>query len=266
MSENLCTVPRCGNPRPEHQYVCVTCVQMLKRDLNEVPSMLAELEVTITRQDVMSKGGTMAKSADTALPFKWGASDALWVLGNVITTWARMLVEHSGFRSPADSSQVGAAKFLLTYVQSLAMHPEAGQAVDEIESAVKNAMRSVDHPVDPRAFLGKCGDVDGAKGCRGRVYALPKEEFGTCERCGEHHHAQTRRSLMLRKMANHKLTASEIATMLAGVGVEISVKQIQDAGRNGCIIATGSDAHGKRSYRVADVLRAFQVPDFLNAA
>lgn len=265
MTAALCTVPRCANPRPEHQFVCVVCVQLLKKDLGEVPAMLVELEVTLTRQDVMSKSGTIGKSADTALPFKWGASDALWVLGNVITTWARMLVEHSGFRPPRSSSQVDAARFLLTYVQSLAMHPAAGEAVDEIESAVRNAMRSIDHPVDSRTYLGKCGDVAGVQGCQGRVYALPRQEHGLCETCGESHHARTRRALMLRAMANQELTAADMSTMLAGLGIEISVQQIQNVGRVGRIRSAGVDAHGKRSYRVGDVLKEFLGHDFLAA-
>lgn len=269
MSENLCTVPRCGNPRPEHQFVCVTCVQLLKQDLGEVPSMLAELDVTITRQDVISRPGTIGKSADTALPFKWGASDALWVLGNVVTTWARMLVEHSGFRPPSDSSQVGAAKFLLTYVQSLAMHPAAGEAVDELESAVKNAQRAVDHPVDSRAYLGKCGHIAGESGCKGRVYALPKQDEGSCERCGTEHGVRERRAMMMRSMANRELTTQEISTLLAGLGIELSVekiqKRIQDVGRVGRIKARGKDVHGRRFYRVGDVLVEFLGPDFLAA-
>jgi hypothetical protein len=269
MSEQLCTVPRCFNPRPGHQFVCMTCINLLKDDLALVPSMLAELDVTITRQDVMTRSGGGGRSSETALPFKWGASDALWVLGNVVTTWARLLVEHSGFRPPADSSQAGAAKFLRTYVQSLAMHPDVGEAVDEIESAVKNAQRAVDHPVDSRAYLGKCGDIAGERGCKGRVYALPREGSGTCDKCGELFDVRTRRALMLRSMANRELTSQDISTLLAGLGIELSVeriqKKIQDVGRVGRIKSRGKDVHGRRFYRVGDVLQELLGYDFLAA-
>lgn len=261
----VCTVPSCPNPRPEHTSLCVNCTTLLSQDLDAALWLLQDLDTTIARQDAVIPPNSRGRSAETALPFKWHASEALWVLQNVTTTWARLVLEHTGFRPPADTSAFGAAGFLRAHVRSFATHPDAGEAVGELETAVRDALRAVDHPVDHRMYLGKCGDVAGHHGCQGRVYALPQQEEGTCDRCHATHPTRERRALMLRAMAGQKLTAQEMSTMLAAVGVEITVAQIQNVGRLRRITPTSSDKHGKRSYRVGDVLREFLGPDFLAA-
>ncbi|TKG58878.1 hypothetical protein [Prauserella endophytica] len=262
---DTCSAPDCGNLRPQHQFVCVNCVHLLKQDLDAATWLLTDLDTTISRQDAIVPPGARGRSAETALPFKWAASEALWVLGNVVTTWARLIVESSGYRPADDHTALGAVRFLRAHADVLCLRDDAGDAIAELEAAVKDALRAVDHPTDVRIYLGKCGDITGQRGCPGRVYALPAKEHGQCERCGEQHLTRERRALMLRAMANQHLTAQEISTMLAAVGVQVSVDQIQNGGRKRRFTAVGKDPHGKRSYRVGDVLREFLGPDWLAA-
>lgn len=262
----LCTVPTCHNPRPSHSFVCVNCPSLLRQDLDSAEWLLTDLDVTISRQDAVNPpNSTRSPSAETALPFKWVASEALWVLSNVVTTWARLLVESSGYRPPDDPTPMGAVRYLRTHLGAFTMREDAGEGMAEIEAAVKDALKAVDHPTDVRVFLGRCGHIAGQDGCLGRVYALPAKEHGQCDRCGANHLTRERRALMLRAMANQQLTAQEISTMLAAVGVELSVEQIRNVGRNRRIKAVAKDAHGKRTYRVGDVLKEFLGPDFLAA-
>lgn len=262
---HICTVSDCPNPRPDHTGICINCATLLRGDIAATVWLLDDMDTTITRQDAVTPPGSRGPSAETALPFKWGASEARWVLANVVTTWARQLLHHTGYRPPTDTTAPAAARYLHRHARALATHPEAGEAVGEIGAAVADALRAVDHPTDRRMYLGKCGDIAGRHGCHGRVYALPRHDTGTCDRCATEHHTSERRAHMLRAMANQHLTAHEISTMLAGLGLQITVEQIQNVGRRRIITPVSRDKHGKRSYRVGDVLKQFLGPDFLAA-
>lgn len=261
----ICAAPGCDYPRPDFQFVCTNCERVLSKDLTEAPALLIDLDVSMAKLDkIGATPGPGGKGAEQPLPFKPAASEAKWVLANVITTWSRDLADHEGI-VVAWTDNVAAARWLLVNRRSLAMHPAAGEAVDEIAAAVANAMRAVDYPVDNRVYLGMCGDVAGLTGCRGKVYAGRQANIGSCDFCRKEHDARHRRTLMLRAMANKKITAAEIATVLARLGVEITVKDIQDHAKAGRLVAQGQDAHRRRAYFVGDVLRLFLGPGSLSA-
>jgi hypothetical protein len=264
VTQNLCTVEHCGRPRPEYAFICASCAGQLRQDLGDIPALLDDLDITLSRQDVLL-GKSPSRSSVVPMPFKPATSETRWVLVNTVTTWVRLLHEETAAKSALPTDVRGCARWLLGYVRSVAMHPDAGEAADEIRSAVSDAYRAIDYVVDSRAYLGYCGDVAGRRGCRGKVYARPSAAVGTCDTCSEEYDVRSRRALMLRAMSNQKITAADIATMLQGLGIEISVQEIQNVGRTGRIKAVSKDAHGKRSYLVGDVLRVFLGAESLSA-
>lgn len=94
--------------------LCGRCTRQLEEALGELPALLAELEVTITRQDRgtgtplyamshrrLSLPGVHYDEGDSALPatawpFSWDAANLAWTVRNTLLTWARHLAETRG--------------------------------------------------------------------------------------------------------------------------------------------------------------------------
>jgi len=96
----------CANPncdRPTNQTICPGCQGQLRNALQQLPGLLAELEVTTTRQAVTTRGGggVVTKASEEPIPFDVDASEMDWVVRNTVTTWARDIVEEHYGRLPA---------------------------------------------------------------------------------------------------------------------------------------------------------------------
>ncbi|MGH3447093.1 MAG: hypothetical protein ACRDP4_05675, partial [Nocardioidaceae bacterium] len=73
-------------------FVCGACAGQLERDLGDVPALVEDLDVALSRQAMFGDraGG---KSAEKPLPIDPRASEVGWVLRNTLSTWIRVLVE-----------------------------------------------------------------------------------------------------------------------------------------------------------------------------
>lgn len=196
-SDPLCVVAGCARPRPREQFVCRGCVHRLEQALGDVPALWRELTVTMTRQDAVGSDGGR-RSADSGLPFKPNASEARWILANTVGSWARLIAEHAGI------SQLPArpARWLLINVQSIAMHPAADEAYDEITSAVKHAYRAIDRVPD-LLLAGACDD----QLCRKPLYARPDAMEVACE-CGVTYSTAERHDAMVAAAGQHLVPAT----------------------------------------------------------
>ncbi|GGM77105.1 hypothetical protein GCM10012275_54690 [Longimycelium tulufanense] len=270
-----CVVPHCGRPAPG-AHLCPGCRDRLVADLRDIakhhpdgqPSLIAELDTTLARlaKTTAGRSGVRSRNADTPLPYHPGAAEARYVLTNTITTWARDVAETNPHLTFTADSVEAAAAWLAQFPNLLAIHPAAAELHDEITSAAHLARRVIDHAVDTRIYLGRCGDIAGRHGCPGVVYARRRADTGTCDTCGDEHDVHTRRAAMLRALANRTITAADISTSLARLGIEISVDDIQRRAKAGVLKPATVDVHRRRSYRVGDVLRVFLGPDALTAA
>ena len=167
---------QCGRP-VDDAYLCGTCTQQLRATLDSVPSLVDELDTTITRQAVLGeKGGPRA--AEKPLPFNVQASEAAWVLRNTLGGWARVIAEEatvgaetrletingpSGYpRRGAEIPTPQIASWLTAHLEQIRHHQAAGEAHDEIRTAVQSAQRAIDHPQIRHTFhVGPCPDCDG---------------------------------------------------------------------------------------------------------
>jgi hypothetical protein len=177
------------------------CLERLEQDLASVPALWRELGVTLTRQDAVGSDGGR-RSAEVALPFKSQASEARWLLGNTIGTWARVLAESHALQAPATP-----ARWLLLNVHSLAMHEAAAEAVDEIGYAVRNAYRVIDRPPE-RLLAGVCSGTGVISGCEAQLYARPGDTHAVCEACGTVHEVVERREAMVAAASELLVTAT----------------------------------------------------------
>lgn len=190
-----CATPGCGDTVPESAVVCSGCVRRCKDALDQIPALWGELRATYARLDAVGPSGARGGSS-TPLPWKPHGREALEVLRDVTTEWARTLVQ-SGGPWPETGRDANPARYLAAHVHALTRHPHAGQAVDEITDAVRFAWRTVDRPPDT-LLVGICeaATADGPA-CRKRLYASPGDVVAECPGCGTRHYIEHRRRVML---------------------------------------------------------------------
>jgi len=209
-----CPVPRCGQPRPKHAFICNDCRRVLKQDLASVPALVEDLLVTISRQDVLGATGGR-RAAETAVPWKAHASEVLYDLTTTVTLWTKLMLEHYQLSSEVifrayDGLEVphritiSAARWLWSNVNSLAMNEAAGDAVDEIAVAVGRAYSAIDRPAEKLA-AGQCL-VDG---CEAYMYAEPTAKTVDCPKCGSTHDMAELRAWMSEAASERRVTATE---------------------------------------------------------
>jgi hypothetical protein len=241
-----CMTPSCGYPHPEGQFVCKICVQQVSRDLGDVPALVDDLNTTMSRQDRLGASGGR-RGAETALPWKPPASEALWVLSNTVLTWTRELQDPDSL--PFPDAPIAAARWLLANVRHAAGHKDAGEFVDEIASAVRKAYDVIDRPPD-LLLAGRC-DVDG---CPEYLYATPDARTATCRACETTHEVAERRAWMMEYASDLNLPALlALAWIKLLMGKQIPRGTWDSWVSRGRISAAERDHVGSALYRFGDV-------------
>lgn len=132
----------------EIYFVCKADRMMLHKILGEIPGLVDELSITVTRQDRTGKGGMKISSGsdEQPIPFNVGASEAGDYLRNELNTWARLVCEERFISYDGSDSVVGVSVWLRKNLASLAMTQGAEDALPGIESAMKRCRRAMDIP------------------------------------------------------------------------------------------------------------------------
>ncbi|MGH3993081.1 MAG: hypothetical protein ACRDSN_11545, partial [Pseudonocardiaceae bacterium] len=87
--------PECGNcarPVADGAAICITCADTLAEALRGVPELVDDLLVTLSKQDQLGSGAGKGRN-EQPLPVRLDIPDAIWSLGNTLTTWARDLAD-----------------------------------------------------------------------------------------------------------------------------------------------------------------------------
>jgi hypothetical protein len=148
--------------------LCTQHLGQIRRALEALPELLAELDVTISRQDrgtaaplyamnraKIQQPGVHYDEGDTTLPstqwaFSWDAANVRWNIDNTVSTWARIVAETLKVATPAD-----AAAFLLDHLDDIRGHEAAPELWDEIRACERDAQRAIDRQ-EPDLFAGRC--------------------------------------------------------------------------------------------------------------
>jgi hypothetical protein len=204
MSAREC--PVCERPVRD-SVLCKYCTGTVTTCLAEVPDLLAELEVTTTRQAVGGPRSTAGRSAETPLPYGDRASDAAKQLTGTLTLWARVI-------TPGTYTALTAATHLRTHIHDLARHALAEKAYDQITAARAHAYDVIDRRPD-LVPAGQCGtELDDGSTCREILYGDPDRSTVRC-RCGAEHAMD--RTWMLTAARDQEWTAAEIGRVTPGV-------------------------------------------------
>ena len=249
-----CSAPSCEYPTQQDSFVCKICIQALSRDLGDIPALIEDLHITLTRQDVLG-AGSGRRAAETSLPWKDAASEALWVLTNVVMSWTRELQDPDS--APFPDAPIAGARWLLSNVQHAASRDFAGQLVDEIASAVARAYEVIDRPPD-LLLAGQCGN----DGCEEYLYARPDAKTTTCRACEMVHEVEERRQWLVAYASEMQLPAATCLSwvrLLMGKTIPrgtwdrwVHYGRNPQAGRRGLAVAA-LDHAGQPLYRFGDV-------------
>ncbi|MGF7124048.1 hypothetical protein [Rhodococcus sp. BE178] len=129
-------------------------MESLQSLLREVPDVVDDLAVQLTRQSACAVDGSgiASGSDEQPLPFNVAAADARDLLTATLGSWARHVCEHRARSYDGGGEAAAIAAWLDRYVTSLAMTPGCEEAEDEIRYAVRQCRRACDIPED-RAVL-----------------------------------------------------------------------------------------------------------------
>jgi hypothetical protein len=250
----------CAAPTGDDARLCRTHTDDLLRDLQAVPELVQELDVTITRQARITAEKHGGRSAERPLPWNEHAATVASDLNTTLNAWALdtsrlgederdLLAEHHY------SDTAAVAGWLARNIPTLRQHDEAGQAHDELTNAVREARRAVDRPLDYMP-LGECGnDVDLDQPCAAILYGHPERQYAACRECGARHRIVDRLEWMLEHLRGQLVTIPEAVGIAQLAGKRTTEDKLRLMASRGRFTPAGM-ADGKPTYRMSEVLRA----------
>jgi hypothetical protein len=247
------TCPSCGCEQGAG-LLCAADTARLERDLGDVAAIVADLDVTLSKQAKIGTASGPGGLARERSPLNVGAMNVAGDLANTLLTWSRDVSGESWWPTEAQFMVAGgrtnaAAAYLLSRVDEIRRHPAVNELVDEISDAIAQARRVVDRPAD-RIYLGQCmvetpDDEGRLVTCLEEIWARPGASETTCKVCGTEHPVRERRAWLLKKAEDYLYTVKDASEMLGEVG-HITVTQAR---------IRGYIHRGKIGYRSGKLIR-----------
>lgn len=267
MSEMTCN---CGKPTRDDAYVCDECLSDLARRLGEMPWVVEQLDITLTKargvdysansgrgnniplahKDVDDDGDAQADQA-TMLVYHHGASKAMGKLRHEIVQMIRFCDEenvrhqspHAGY--PADTLEAMSA-WLLWRVDGLAFVDMAGEFITSVIAAIGSAKRVIDRPAD-REYSGPCE-------CGRDLYVKPGSKIAKCASCEAEYDVADMQEWMRTAAAGKLFTAREGTTLLGRLDMATPQGTIDKWQERGRLEVRGHNAEGHRLYSLDDLI------------
>jgi hypothetical protein len=248
--------------QPSDLMLCNDCTTALRIELGDVPALLADLDITRSRQDqLVARYGNGPSGSENPLPFKVHVAEVVWVLHHTLYSWVTTL--DGGEPAPrgrfpfAIPTSGALSRYLLSRIHRIRVRVDAAQLADEITSAIHQARHAIDRPNDQRAFLGPCGaQLPDATTCRHEVYGVAGKPAIRCPACGAVHNVAERQSWLLDIAQDRLGSTTEIAGFLRTAGVQCTPSMIRNYVARGRL-APAPDTDPPL-YRMRDVLAAIQ--------
>lgn len=211
MTSTLCAAPRCPY-NALNGFLCRNCTDLLTHDLQAIPWLLDELEVTLSRQDKLAESSDRS-SDEQPLPLNMRAVEVRIDLNAVLAAWALHTAgRFGGLDRTVVWTELRLSQYLLAHVDDMLTDPAAGQIADEINDIRRRAERAIDKPV-PMVYVGPC-DL-----CDKDLYARPSAAEVQCKNpdCEEIYPIEARRRWLLGKAEDQLLPATEMSRALSGL-------------------------------------------------
>lgn len=218
-------------------------MRLLRTKLQRAAWMARQLELAITRQTKMGGERVGGKSNETPVPFDDRASEAAWVLRNVLVNYAGPVAKSRGEHLDLSMQTPNLALWLHARVTSIA-DPDL---IDELLDALDLGTKAIDQPTT-RIYLGDCE-------CGARIYGDPENEAVPCDACHQTHDGRARRRANNLRGRDLPVTANDAARYLGEVdGVAVTAKRIRVWASRKKLEHVGFSPDGQRTYRLGDVV------------
>ena len=271
MSQPVC--PVCQE-KSNDWLSCKRCTDRLMAQIAEIPSLVADLRITHTRQSKFGSGGV--RSGESPVPFDDRARALIREAGNTVTTWMRVLdagdltyeVEVCSCKpyracrpvirveSHAGNTIAGWCDWLGQRRQRIRGMDGIEQLASEVDSWVRRVRRVIDRPTD-LTFVGTCPV------CQGWLYAKADQEEIICQACKRagiveltSYSVEASREGMREQMEDQLVTVAQCAILLASFGLGVKADTVHNWARperGGRLVKRGEDREGRALYRVGDV-------------
>jgi hypothetical protein len=220
--------PSCGCAQPDG-VLCHDDTVALETLLAAAPQLLAQLDVAVSKQARVGGGGKAGKgTAHLKEPVNWGAVVA------------------------RDALRIELA-FVGEDVNWVRRHPQAGEMLAKLGTAVKDAYRAIDRMQD-RQYLGQCLYTEGELTCHAEIWAKPGAHQVTCTQCGITHEVGERRAWLMRQAKDQLFTVREIAQVIGSYGeLRITESTIRSYISTGQLVYHGK-AEGSGLVRLSELL------------
>jgi hypothetical protein len=256
-------VTHCGKCHdPSDLMLCANCTIALRIELGDVPALLADLDITRSRQDQLTDPTNKhTGGGEIPLPYKLHVSEVVWVLHHTLYSWVATLdggepAPRGRFPNDIPTSST-LARYLLVNVARIRVRTDAGQLADEVTSAIHQARHAIDRPQDDRLFLGPCGEqLPNHTICRHEIYGVGWKQTTSCPGCGAIHNIADRQRWLLDVAYDRLGTSTEIAGCLRTAGVRCTPSQIRGYVARGRL--TPAQDTDPPLYRMRDVLATIQ--------
>lgn len=239
--------------------ICQSCLDDLRAELRQVPWLVEQLGITLTRQArVGERNGP--RSSETPLPYHVGASDELDVLRDTLWVWARAVAEQRGIDLPEVKDSVELGQWMLRHPHDIAQHTDVGELHGDVLAILKTIRHTIDLGPD-RRFLGPCDNCGEELNIWIYPGHLPKHVYCSTEGCGAEYDMAERRVWLLEAAYDRLLTATEMSRAIRELvpgGKPLSPSLISLWAHRGRItkyLPHPRDAHKRPRYRVEDVVQ-----------
>lgn len=219
--------------------VCQRCVDQLLDVLTDVPDMLNELRLTLSRQTKITTSGGPS-SSETPVVFNERASDLSIEYVRMILRWQGRLADHLNppgtavvpyrLSEPVRAiNPIAAAAWMWAQIRNhgIGGWVDAATMIRRLTEVNNQVEQLIDAPVLVE-FLGECElPNDDGQPCGGDVYAGPDDAYGECRRCKGLCDAQQQRLTLLTWLDERLMTAAEIARMTVWLGLRMDREQVR---------------------------------------
>lgn len=242
----------CGKATRDEAYVCDECLSDLARALGDVPWLVEQLDITLTKArgvDYAAMGGSPSSEKPLMLPF--AAYEAANGLRRALVTWIRFCDEESVRNQspkaglPADTLQAMSA-WLLWRVDGLGLSDLGSDAVSEITRAVGRARMVIDRPAE-RRYAGPCE-------CGRDLYSKPGAKLTKCKGCEREYDVEAMLKWMRAGVLGRLVTAREGSTLLSRFDLPTAQKTIDSWHERKRLVDHGRSAEGRLLYLIDDLI------------
>lgn len=252
-----CTV--CTAPTADAIFLCRAHESLLVERLREVPGLVGDLEVTVTRQNRTVAERHGSRSTTAPLPWNEHAAQAAATLAAALND-ASLLVggieqdERDPLGGVAVYDSANLARWLARNMVTLRRAPEAGELFATLDDAITVARRATDRPIE-HVFAGPCRTaLSDGRCCRGDVYGRPGASEARCDDCGARFDAAERRAWMLSEIEDQATHSGLLASLVTGLGQPVGSSTIRKWAAAGRLRVVSVDRKGRKQYRIGEVL------------